>query len=127
MAIQSYVLRRGLAGDAFGTAFPVVTPTAKTTVGRGTIFALHHRAGEAGSIKWEYQFPGVKPATLQLDLQGCDGDPNVEANWYQLDTSTDVAANNMRVVVNKRPLFIAINVILITVPAGGVACTIVDS
>lgn len=117
----------GLPVDAFGGQFPLGTPTPRLTKGRGNIFALNHNTGNAGSIKWEYRYPGVKPASIQLDLQGCDAEPDVDANWYQLDTSADVAANGMRVVVNKRPMFIAVNVIDIVTPGGGVACVLLDS
>lgn len=126
MAVR--LLQQGApAGDAFGEKYPITAaalPTAVTAPVAGTVYALNSRKGHPITIMWEKRFPGTKPASIDLRLEGNDLDPTDANSWYQLDKTTDVTANELRAVNGFKPLWIRENLIAIGTPAGGVSGTL---
>lgn len=100
----------GIPNYSFGFYTPYVdapnlqvehAETLPTTATAGKQFALWSFAGTAlqmaREILWEVQYPGGAPATVDVRLQGAMRD--VEAEYYDIDSTTNVAGEKKQVAI----------------------------
>jgi hypothetical protein len=71
-------------------------------------------------IRWRTSF-GVAPTAISLKLQGCIGDPTVAANWFGLDSSTDLNGESKE--IEALVLFVRAQIASLTIGAG-TTCTV---
>lgn len=89
----------------------------------GTAFGIATRHGHSllpNNFTWTVTQAGTAAATMQADLQGSID----QINWYALDSTTTVAAFQMRHVTYKPVRFIRVKLITLT---GGDGTTAISS
>jgi hypothetical protein len=73
-------------------------------------------------ISWTREFPGAASVAQTTLLEGCIGDPTVEANWFQLDSENTVAvAVVSKNVAGAAVRFVRLRLSAVTTPNGGVS------
>jgi len=92
-----------MARESYENNEPFVSLNAVTATGDGDEVGFLPRQGEGGfprTYTWETIITGG-PSAVSIELEGCIGDPDTDANWLVVDTST-VVGGERKFVVDKK-------------------------
>lgn len=98
---------------------PITVMTAKADTGSSDMVALPvGQPGYQRQVSWEKIFPGAAPAAIVINLELCEDDPTVAANWYQVDTDNTLV-NTRKNVDAGAARWARLKITTNTTPGGG--------